>query len=91
MTRYLGAYAEAFTPSENMSRARWESDRRARIVFKKSIAVGINQMQITRHGTSATVRFQQIYESDNLKVTSHKSLEMKKLGNHWLIMRETVN
>jgi hypothetical protein len=38
MTRYLGAYASSFTP-DKMSRPKWESDRRARIVSKKTISV----------------------------------------------------
>jgi len=91
MPKYLAAYAESFTPAEKMSRAKWESDRRARIVSKKTIAVGIHQLQITLHGNKATVKFQQIYESDNFKGNSRKVLEMHKQGHQWLIVRETVN
>lgn len=91
MPRYLAAYAETFIPAEKMSRAKWESDRRVRIVSKKTIVVGIHQLQITLNGSSATVKFQQIYESDNFKGNSRKTLEMHKQGSHWLIVRETVN
>lgn len=91
MPKYLAAYAESFTPAEKMSRAKWESDRRARIVSKKTIAVDIHQLQITLHGNKATVKFQQIYESDNFKGNSRKVLEMHKQGHQWLIVRETVN
>lgn len=91
MPKYLAAYAESFTPAEKMSRAKWESDRRARIVSKKTIAVGIHQLQITLHDNKATVKFQQIYESDNFKGNSRKVLEMHKQGHQWLIVRETVN
>lgn len=91
MPRYLSAYADNFVPSEKMSRAKWESDRRLRIVSKKSISVGVSQVQITLQGQKATVRFQQIYESDNFKGNSRKTLEMSKQGPRWLIVRETVN
>ena len=91
MPKYLAAYAETFTPADKMSRAKWESDRRARIVSKKTIAVGIHQLQITLNGNKATVKFQQIYESDNFKGNSRKILEMHKQGHQWLIVRETVN
>lgn len=91
MPKYLAAYAESFTPAEKISRAKWESERRARIVSKKSIAVGIHQLQITLNGNRATVKFQQIYESDNFKGNSRKMLEMHKQGQQWLIVRETVN
>ena len=91
MPRYLSAYADDFLPAEKMSRAKWESDRRLRIVPKKSISVGVSQVQITLQGPKATVRFQQIYESDNFKGNSRKTLEMHKQGQRWLIVRETVN
>lgn len=91
MTEYLAAYAESFTPPDKMSRAKWENDRRVRIVSKKSITVDIKQLQITLQGPKATVRFQQIYESDNFKGNSRKTMEMDKQGQRWLIVRETVN
>lgn len=91
MPKYLAAYAQTYTPSDKVSRAKWESDRRARIVSKKTISVGIHQLQITLHDHKATVKFQQIYESDNFKGNSRKVLEMHKQGQQWLIVRETVN
>ena len=91
MNRYLGAYASSFTPPDKMSRAKWESDRRARIVSKKTISVDVNNFKVEATGNKATARFQQIYESDNFKGNSHKTLEMVKQGDHWLITRETVN
>lgn len=91
MNRYLGAYASSFTPPDKMSRAKWESDRRARIVSKKTISVDVNNFKVEATGNKATARFQQIYESDNFKGNSHKTLELVKQGDHWLITRETVN
>ena len=91
MNRYLGAYASSFTPPDKMSRAKWESDRRTRIVSKKTISVDVNNFKVEATGNKATARFQQIYESDNFKGNSHKTLEMVKQGDHWLITRETVN
>ncbi|OYU13220.1 MAG: DUF4440 domain-containing protein [Comamonadaceae bacterium PBBC1] len=91
MPRYLSAYADNFVPAEKMSRPKWESDRRLRIVSKKSISVEITQVHIALEGQKATVRFQQIYESDNFKGNSRKTLEMHKQGQRWLIVRETVN
>lgn len=91
MPKYLAAYADTFSPSEKMSRTKWENERRLRIVSKKTIAIGINHLQITLYGNKATVRFQQIYESDNFKGNSRKTLDMHKQGSQWLIVRETVN
>lgn len=91
MNRYLGAYASSFTPPDKMPRPKWESDRRTRIISKKTISVDVSNLKIEAIGNKATVRFQQIYESDNFKGNSHKTLEMLKQGEHWLITRETVN
>ena len=91
MSRYFAAYANNFTPAKRASRAQWESDRRIRIVSKKSISVQVREMQISFNGDKASVRFRQLYSSDNLKNSSRKNLEMVRQGNRWLIARESVN
>lgn len=91
MNRYLAAYGSSFTPPEKMTRAKWESDRRLRILSKKTISVDIKNLKIEVSGSKATAQFQQIYESDNFKGNSHKTLELLKQGERWLITRETVN
>lgn len=89
--RYLASYSSSFTPPDKMSRAKWESDRQVRIVSKKTIRVDVNNLKVEVSGPKATAQFQQIYESDNFKGNSHKTLEMLKQGDRWLITRETVN
>jgi tetratricopeptide (TPR) repeat protein len=91
MTRYYAAYANNFVPANRVSRAQWESDRRVRIVSKKSISVEVRDLQISFNGETASVRFQQMYRSDNLKGSSRKTLDMVRQGNRWLIVRESVN
>ena len=91
MNRYLAAYGSSFSPPDKMTRAKWESDRRVRIVSKKTISVDVNNLKIEVAGSKATARFQQIYESDNFKGNSHKTLEMVKQGDRWLITREAVH
>jgi tetratricopeptide (TPR) repeat protein len=91
MARYYAAYADNFTPANRASRAQWESDRRIRIVSKKSISVDVRELQISFTGETASARFQQLYTSDNLKGSSRKTLDMVRQGNRWLIVRESVN
>ncbi len=91
MARYYAAYAKTFTPANRATRAQWESDRRVRIVSKKSISVEVRELQISFNGETATVRFRQLYSSDNLKGSSRKTLDMVRQGNRWLIVRESVN
>ena len=91
MPRYYAAYANNFIPANRASRSQWESDRRIRIVSKKSISVEVREMKVSFTGETASVRFQQLYTSDNLKGSSRKTLEMVRQGNRWLIVRESVN
>lgn len=91
MSRYFAAYTSSFAGGDRQSRAKWESDRQVRIVSKKSISVVANHLKIEVNGNKATAQFQQIYESDNFKGNSRKTLEMVKHGERWLIARETVN
>ena len=91
MARYYAAYANNYTPATRVTRAQWESDRRIRIVSKKSISVQVREMKISSNGETASARFQQLYTSDNLKGSSRKTLDMVRLGNRWLIVRESVN
>lgn len=90
MQAYLGAYAPGFTPPGGQSRKDWEADRRARIVPRNRIDVDISDVNVSVNGDRATVRFRQTYSSDNLNVTSRKTLDMLKSGNRWLILREST-
>jgi tetratricopeptide (TPR) repeat protein len=89
--KYFAAYASNFAPPENMSRPKWESERELRITSKKKIQVAVSNFKIDVQGNKAKVSFSQVYESDNFKGSSRKSLELTKQSGHWLITRETLN
>ena len=90
VSAYLGAYGPAFTPPGGQSRAAWEAERRSRIEPRSRIGVGINDLNVTVDGHRASARFRQDYTSDNLNVTSRKTLDLVKSGNRWLIVREST-
>ena len=90
MQGYLGAYAPNFTPPGGQSRKDWEADRKARIIPRNRIDVGISDVDVSVNGDRASVKFRQAYSSDNLSVTSRKTLDMIKSGNRWLILREST-
>lgn len=90
MQGYLGAYAPNFTPTGGQSRKDWEADRRARILPRSRIEVGVSDLNITVNGDRATARFRQAYNSDNLNVSSRKTLDLVRSGNRWLILREST-
>ncbi|WP_176801000.1 DUF4440 domain-containing protein [Variovorax sp. EL159] len=88
--RYLAAYAPDFTPARGKDRKRWEADRRARIASKSKISVTIDDLVISVSGQTASARFKQIYRADRLNHTDRKTLELQRVGNQWLIRKESV-
>jgi hypothetical protein len=89
--KYFSAYATNFDPPDNLSRSKWESERELRITSKKKIQVAVSNFKIDINGNKAKASFSQVYESDNFKGNSRKSLELAKQGGRWMITRETVN
>jgi tetratricopeptide (TPR) repeat protein len=90
MASYLGAYGPNFAPPGGQARAAWEAERRARIEPRSRIGVDISDLSITVNADRATARFRQDYTSDNLDITSRKTLELVKIGTRWLIVREST-
>lgn len=86
---YLGHYASDFSPA-SMSRSDWASQRRERILAPKEISVTPSDIQIVKSTSNRmTVRFKQAYESDKLKSTSSKTMELGLFDGKWLILRES--
>ncbi len=89
--KYFSAYASNFEPPDRLSRTKWEVEREQRIISKKKIQVAVSNFKIDINGNKAKINFSQMYESDNFKGSSRKSLELTKQSGRWLITRETVN
>ena len=90
MNGYLAAYAKDFDPPGNQPRKAWEDERRSRIVGKSRISVKVSDLNVSVNGPKATARFRQAYAADGLNVTSRKTLELQKVGDRWLIVREST-
>ena len=86
---YLAFYAADFKPA-NLTRPRWEAQRRDRLTKAAFIFVNFSDVQISLNGgTSATATFTQQYESEAVKETGHKTLALGNYGGQWLIREET--
>ncbi|MGQ0711123.1 MAG: L,D-transpeptidase Cds6 family protein [Rhodoferax sp.] len=90
MNTYLAAYGKEFDPPGNMSRNAWEEERRARITGKSSISVRVDKLDVSVNGTSAVAKFRQHYSANGLSVSSRKTLEMRRAGERWVIVREST-
>jgi len=88
---YLAHYARDFMTPKGESRGDWEKGRRQRIAAPKKIEVGVESPRVVSNGDNhALVTFRQSYRSDNLKVSSTKTLAMVKTNGKWLIQQERI-
>jgi tetratricopeptide (TPR) repeat protein len=85
---YLAHYSKEFKTPKGESHKVWANERRARIEGKGRINVKIETPKVKLDGRTATVKFRQIYSSDQLTANSRKSLELIKQDGKWLIMQE---
>jgi hypothetical protein len=90
MNGYLGSYGQNFDPPGKQARKAWEEDRRARIVGKSKISVKLSNMSISVQGAKATARFKQDYSADSLNISSRKTLDLAKVGDRWVIVKEST-
>ena len=90
MADYLASYGKNFDAPGKQSRSAWEAERRSRIVGKSSIDVTLTDLSVTVNGSEATARFHQAYRAGSFAVASRKTLEMAKVRNQWVIVKETT-
>ena len=88
MDSYLASYARDFPAGR--SRKAWEKERRDRIVGKNKITVQLSDLKVTVKGDHATAHFRQYYKAGSLVSNSHKTLDLVRSGNSWLIVKESV-
>lgn len=91
MTAYLASYGESFLTPGAQPRKAWEFDRRTQIVEKSSISVKVTDLSINVQGGKATARFKQDFSADTVNVTSRKTLEMARVGERWVIVKESTS
>jgi hypothetical protein len=85
---YLNFYGGDFQTPNGQARNAWEDERRSRIAGKGRIHVKIEAPQVTINGSTATVKFRQIYVSDRLTANSRKTLVLTKRSGKWQIKQE---
>ena len=90
MTAYLASYGQNFDTPGAQPRKAWESDRRTRIMGKSSISVKVTNLSVNVQGNKAIARFKQDYSADTLNVSSRKTLEMARVGERWVIVKEST-
>ena len=87
---YLGSYSQDFDTPGSQSRKAWEADRRTRIVGKSRISVKLSNLSVAVQGSKAVAKFKQDYSADSLNVSSRKTLNLVKVGERWVIVKEST-
>ena len=88
---YLAFYASDFTPENGLSRDEWARQREQRIARAKDIRIEIQQPVVrSLSADAAVVEFRQIYSAASFRDTNEKTLEWRKEGGQWLIVRESA-
>lgn len=88
MSAYLDSYGQNFEPPGKQARKAWEDNRHARIVGKSKIYVKLSNLSVAVQGSKATVKFKQDYSADSLSISSRKTLDLAKVGDRWVIVKE---
>ena len=89
MSAYLASYGPNFDTPGSQPRKAWEEARRARIVGKSRISVKLSNLSVAVQGSKATARFKQDYSADSLNVSSRKTLDLAKVSDRWVIIKES--
>ncbi|MBW8759298.1 MAG: tetratricopeptide repeat protein [Burkholderiales bacterium] len=90
MAGYLAAYTPDYATAGKSHKA-WEEDRKTRILPRKHIAVQVSDLRVSVNGDKAQAHFKQIYESDTLSTSGHKTLDLvRSPAGKWLIRQESV-
>lgn len=87
---YVGFYAPTFTPDGGLTREDWAQLRQGRIAKPKSISVEVADVKVRVDGQKAAIaEFRQTYVSDVYTDVTNKVLEFVRVGDKWLIQRES--
>ena len=89
MSAYLASYGANFDTPGTQPRKAWEDARRARIVGKSRISVKLSNLSVAVQGSKATAQFKQDYSADSLNISSRKSLDLAKVNDRWVIVKES--
>ena len=86
---YIKSYSAKFIPPNNLNRSKWQEQRRIRLNQPKYIKISLDNLKINILSKDmASVKFLQIYQSDNYTDRVKKQLTLNKIGETWLISKE---
>lgn len=88
---YEGLYAPSFRPEGGVSREDWATAVKARFAQKPAVSVDMRSLKVRPSGLDrAVAEFVQDHDDNLRSEPTRKTLELVKVGNNWLIIREST-
>lgn len=85
---YLAFYSDKFKVPGGGDFASWSQDRKGRLTRPEYIKVSFDKLNIKISGDKAQASFAQQYESNIVKDSSKKTLQLEREGTAWKIVEE---
>ena len=86
--KYFTFYAKEFAPARYSS-AKWISERRRLVGKPGPIDIKVTDVKAAAEGPYVVTSFKQVYNSDNFKDTTPKTLTWRLVNGQWIIFKES--
>ncbi|WP_162932505.1 L,D-transpeptidase Cds6 family protein [Solimonas sp. K1W22B-7] len=89
--RFLGHYANDFTPANGIPAQQWREDRRRKILAPKKIDLKIEDLKLSMSGAEQVrISFHEVYRSNLSTRVRNRTMELRNSGDSWKIVSEKV-
>jgi murein L,D-transpeptidase YafK len=85
---YLGFYSPEFKTPGQQEFSAWSEERKAKVTRPEFIKVSIDRLKISLKGNTAQATFTQQYESNIVKDSGKKTMQLVRDGSNWKILDE---
>ena len=86
--KYFTFYAKEFAPAR-MSSAKWISERRRLVAKSGPIDIKVSDVKAGAEGPYVVTSFKQVYNSENFKDVTPKTLTWRLVNGQWIIFKES--
>ncbi|RZL10899.1 MAG: hypothetical protein EOP40_04705 [Rubrivivax sp.] len=88
VNKYMTFYSKDFAPAR-MSSARWITERRRLVGKPGPIEIRVEDVKAYSQGDYVVTSFKQVYNSNDFKDSSLKTLTWRQINGEWIIFKES--
>jgi len=85
---YLSFYSPEFKTPDQQEFAAWSEERKTKVTRPEFIKISIDRLKISLKGNTAKASFTQQYESNIVKDSGNKTMQLVRQGGNWKILDE---